>query len=85
MSATALGTAAPKPRARAPRRVETRCLVRAVVIGYIAAEAIPVGFITPTAITGSMPPGLANHVATVALFGKPSNGCLKLDRRTTSR
>jgi cutinase len=51
------------------------------VIGYIAAEAIPVGFITPTAITGSMPPGLANHVATVALFGKPSNGCLKLDRR----
>jgi hypothetical protein len=31
------------------------------VIGYIAAEAIPVGFITPAAITGSMPPGLANH------------------------
>ena len=31
------------------------------MIDYIAAEAIPVGFITPTAITGSMPPGLVNH------------------------
>ena len=46
------------------------------MIGYIAAEAIPVDFITPTAISGSMPPGLANHAATVALFGKPSNECL---------
>ena len=32
--------------------------------------------IPPAGITGSIPPGLANHVATVAMFGKPSNGCL---------
>jgi cutinase len=44
------------------------------VIGYIAAEAIPVGFITPAAITGSMSPGLANHVAAVALFGNRRTG-----------
>jgi hypothetical protein len=51
------------------------------VIGYVTAEAIPVGFITPTAITGSMPPGLDNQVATVALFGKPNERVLELDRR----
>jgi cutinase len=48
----------------------------AAVIAYITADAIPAGFIPPAGITGPMPPGVANHVAAVALFGKPSNGFL---------
>jgi cutinase len=48
----------------------------AAVIAYITADAIPVGFTPPTGITGPMPPGVADHVAAVALFGKPSNGFL---------
>jgi len=48
----------------------------AAVIAYITADAIPAGFTPPAGITGPMPPGVANHVAAVALFGKPSNGFL---------
>jgi cutinase-like protein len=49
----------------------------AAVIGYITADAIPPGFTLPPGITGPMPPGVADHVAAVALFGKPSNGFLQ--------
>jgi cutinase len=49
----------------------------AAVIGYITADAIPAGFTPPPGITGPMPPGVADHVAAVALFGKPSNGFLQ--------
>jgi cutinase len=49
----------------------------AAVIGYITADAIPAGFTPPAGITGPMPPSVADHVATVALFGKPSNGFLQ--------
>jgi cutinase len=49
----------------------------AAVAGYITADAIPVGFIPPDGITGPMPPEVADHVAAVALFGKPSNGFLQ--------
>jgi cutinase len=38
----------------------------AAVIGYITADAIPVGFTAPAGITGPMPPGVADHVAAVA-------------------
>ena len=60
MSATALGA---RRRCEPEREdaAETRCLVQAVVIGYITAEAIPVGFIPPAGITRPIPPGLANH------------------------
>ena len=50
----------------------------AAVIGYITADAMPDGFTLPAGITGPMAPGLATHVAAVALFGKPSNGFLNI-------
>jgi cutinase len=52
------------------------------VIGYITADAIPAGFTPPAGITGPpLAPGVADHVAAVALFGKPSNGFLNsIDR-----
>jgi cutinase len=53
----------------------------AAVIGYITADAIPAGFTPPAGITGPLAPGVADHVAAVALFGKPSNGFLNsIDR-----
>jgi cutinase len=53
----------------------------AAVIGYITEDAIPAGFTLPAGITGPMPPGVADHVAAAALFGKPSTGFLNgIDR-----
>jgi cutinase len=49
----------------------------AAVIGYITEEAVPPGFTLPAGITGPMPPSVADHVAAVALFGKPSSGFLQ--------
>jgi cutinase len=49
----------------------------AAVIGYITEDAVPAGFTLPAGITGPMPPSVANHVAAVALFGKPSSGFLQ--------
>ncbi len=49
----------------------------AAVVGYITADAIPAGFTPPDGISGPMPPEVADHVAAVALFGKPSNGFLQ--------
>jgi cutinase len=49
----------------------------AAVIGYITEEAVPPGFTLPAGITGPMPASVANHVAAVALFGKPSSGFLQ--------
>ncbi|MBV8965614.1 MAG: cutinase family protein [Mycobacteriaceae bacterium] len=49
----------------------------AAVIGYITADAIPAGFTPPAGITGPMPASVADHVAAVALFGKPSSGFLQ--------
>src|ERR1700738_3040247 len=46
------------------------------VLGYITADAIPAGFTPPAGIRGPVPPGVADHVAAVALLGKPSNGFL---------
>jgi cutinase len=53
----------------------------AAVIGYITADAVPDGFTLPAGITGPMPPEVADHVAAVALFGKPSNGFLQTINR----
>jgi cutinase len=50
----------------------------AAVTGYITEDAVPPGFTLPAGITGPMPPEVANHVAAVALFGKPSNGFLQI-------
>jgi cutinase len=49
----------------------------AAVIGYITEDAVPPGFTLPAGITGPMPSGVANHVAAVTLFGRPSNGFLQ--------
>ncbi|ALR12480.1 cutinase [Mycobacteroides saopaulense] len=49
----------------------------AAVVAYTTADAVPPGFELPEGITGPMPPEVADHVAAVALFGKPSSGFLQ--------
>ena len=49
----------------------------AAVIGYITEDAVPTGFVLPAGIAGPMPASVANHVAAVVLFGKPSQGFLQ--------
>lgn len=44
----------------------------AAVMGYVTADQIPLGYIPPAGITGPMAPEIADHVAAVVLFGKPS-------------
>lgn len=49
----------------------------AAVAGYITADGVPNGFTLPDGIIGPMPSEVADHVAAVVLFGKPSNGFLQ--------
>jgi cutinase len=49
----------------------------AAVMAYATEDAIPTGYTMPAGITGPMAPEVANHVAAVALFGKPSSGFLQ--------
>jgi len=49
----------------------------AAVMAYTTEDAIPAGYTLPPGI-GPMPPEVANHVAAVALFGKPSSGFLQM-------
>jgi len=48
----------------------------AAVVGFLTANVIPDGYTPPPGITGPMPNDVANHVAAVILFGKPSAGFL---------
>lgn len=50
----------------------------AAVAAYITADAVPQGFALPPGLTGPMPADVADHVAAVALFGKPSSGFLQM-------
>ncbi len=50
----------------------------AAVAAYITEDAIPEGYTPPPGMTGPMPPSVADHVAAVALFGKPSSGFLQM-------
>ncbi|WP_416276396.1 cutinase family protein [Mycolicibacterium sp. J2] len=50
----------------------------AAVAAYITADAVPQGFALPPGLTGPMPAEVADHVAAVALFGKPSSGFLQM-------
>lgn len=50
----------------------------AAVAAYITADAVPEGYPLPPGLTGPMPPSVADHVAAVALFGKPSSGFLQM-------
>jgi cutinase-like protein len=43
----------------------------AAVMGFVTAGVVPDG-VTPQDVPAPMPPDIANHVAAVALFGKPS-------------
>ena len=49
----------------------------AAVVAYTTEDSVPPGFTLPAGITGPMAPEMANHVAAVALFGKPSSGFLQ--------
>ncbi|WP_415624490.1 cutinase family protein [Mycobacterium xenopi] len=49
----------------------------AAVTGYVTADTIPAGYTPPAGITGPLPAEVAEHVAAVALFGKPSNAWLE--------
>jgi cutinase len=50
----------------------------AAVAAYITEDTLPQGFNLPPQITGPMPPAVANHVAAVALFGKPTSGFMQV-------
>jgi cutinase len=54
----------------------------AAVTGYLTADSVPAGFAMPAGLTGPMPPSVADHVAAVALFGKPSSGFLQMIANT---
>jgi cutinase len=49
----------------------------AAVAAYITADRVPDGYVPPPGMTGPMEPSISDHVAAVALFGKPSNGFLQ--------
>ncbi|MCT7661387.1 cutinase family protein [Mycobacterium sp. CPCC 205710] len=49
----------------------------AAVAAYITADRMPEGYAPPPGMTGPMEPSIADHVAAVTLFGKPSSGFLQ--------
>lgn len=49
----------------------------AAVIGFVTASVVPDG-ISPDSVPAPMPPDVADHVAAVALFGKPSQRFMKV-------
>ncbi|WP_156746128.1 cutinase family protein [Mycobacterium sp. 1423905.2] len=50
----------------------------AAIAAYITSDSVPAGYALPDGISGPLPPSVANHVAAVTLFGKPSNGFLDI-------
>ena len=50
----------------------------AAVAAYITEDTVPQGFNLPPGLTGPMPASVADHVAAVALFGKPSSGFMQM-------
>jgi cutinase len=50
----------------------------AAVAAYLTEDSVPQGFALPPDLTGPMPPSVADHVAAVALFGKPSSGFMQM-------
>ncbi|WP_375538169.1 MULTISPECIES: cutinase family protein [unclassified Mycolicibacterium] len=49
----------------------------AAVIGFVTASVVPDG-VSPADVPAPMPPAVADHVAAVALFGKPSPRFMKM-------
>lgn len=70
------------------RDVAARCPDTKIVVGgysqgaavaaYITEDSVPQGFDLPPGITEPMPAEVADHVAAVVLFGKPSSGFLQM-------
>lgn len=54
----------------------------AAVAAYLTADSIPPNYVLPEGITGPMPKDVADHVAAVALFGKPSTGFMNTIQST---
>ncbi|WP_280828760.1 cutinase family protein [Mycobacterium sp. OTB74] len=50
----------------------------AAVAAYITEDTVPSGVTMPVGFSGPMPASVANHVAAVVLFGKPSSGFLQM-------
>jgi hypothetical protein len=51
----------------------------AAVMGFVTANVIPDG--APESVPNPMPPDIANHVAAVALFGKPNDRFMRAIRQ----
>ncbi|MFN3003016.1 cutinase family protein [Mycolicibacterium wolinskyi] len=49
----------------------------AAVMGFVTASVVPDG-VSPVDVPTPMPPEIADHVAAVALFGKPSNRFMRV-------
>ncbi len=70
------------------QRLVQRCPATDIVLGgysqgaavsaYVTADSIPAEFAHPAGIDGVMPAAMADHVAAVTLFGKPSREMLEL-------
>lgn len=50
----------------------------AAVSAYATSDTVPAGYVLPAGLTGPLPPAVSDHVAAVALFGKPSTGIVSL-------
>ncbi|OMC30269.1 cutinase [Mycobacterium sp. GA-1841] len=50
----------------------------AAVAAYLTEDEVPEGFVLPPNISGPLPAEVADHVAAVTLFGKPSSGFLQM-------
>jgi cutinase len=49
----------------------------AAVMGFVTADVVPEG-VSPADVPAPLPPDIADHVAAVALFGKPSTRFMKV-------
>jgi cutinase len=54
----------------------------AAVMGFVTANAVPDG-VTASDVPAPMPPDVANHVAAVALFGKPNDRFMRVINQPT--
>ncbi len=70
------------------QRIVAECPDTAIVLGgysqgaavaaYTVTDTVPADYPLPPGISGPMPPEVANHIAAVVLFGKPTDGFVDL-------